>query len=430
MSTSDAIQLFVLFLLLCLSGFFSSAETALTTVSRIRIHTLSQEGDPRAAIVSDVISQPEKMLSAILIGNNIVNLSASSLATTLALDLFGSGAVAVATGILTFLVLIFGEITPKTLAAQNSERLSLAYAGAIRILMILMTPLIFLTNKAAGFLFRILHKETELPETVLTQQDLRTLMDESRDDGVLENAEHKMISNVFDLGVSLARDIMVPRSEMVCICVTDSYWPIRELFREERLTRLPVWNQEKNDIVGILNIKDFMFVDQPDSFHVEDLMYEPYFTYEYKKTSELLKEMRLGSIPLTIVLDEYGSVTGMLTLEDLLEELVGEIRDEYDQDEEDRIRQISPDEYLIEGNVKLDDINEELGTDFASDDYDSIAGYILGLLDHLPEEGEQAVCPSGDLLTVQKIDKNRIDQVLLKMVPSENRSGAIVRTTS
>ena len=433
MSTTDITDLSVLLLLLLLSAFFSSAETAMTTANKIRMRSLAEEGNQKAATMLKIMEQPQKMLSAILIGNNLVNISASSLATSLTMRLFGNRAVAVSTGLLTLLVLIFGEITPKTMAALNAEKLSLSYSGLIWNLMRLMTPVIIIVDYLSGLVLRLFKTNTYGPSDTITEKDLRTMVDAGHEDGALENTEHKMISNVFDFGASLARDIMVPRSEMICINSTDSYHEVWEVIKREKLTRLPVCGEDRDDIVGILNIKDFMFFEDPEHFHPADAMYEPYFTFEYKKTSELMSEMRTHSISLAIVLDEYGAVAGMITFEDLLEELVGEIRDEFDEDEEDLIKETEPGEFMIEGSVKLDDVNEALGTRLYSEDYDSIAGFIIGSLDHLPAMGETVVTEDGCTLTVAEIDRNRIAKVRLllpKAGGAEEKEGSQDRQTA
>ncbi len=413
MTNSDLSQLLLLAILLLLSAFFSSAETAMTTVSSIRVKPLAQEGDKRANVLMKIKKNSAKMLSAILIGNNIVNILASSLATTLATKAFGSAGVGIATGIMTLLVLIFGEITPKNLATMHSLDLALSYSRIIWGLMCIMTPLIFVINHLSLGFMKLLHIRIEGSGHLITEQELRTLVDAGRKDGALENEEHKMINNVFDFGDSLVRDVMVPRVDMVCIAESDSYDTIREVFKQEKLTRLPVYREDKDHIVGIINVKDFMFIEDPTHYDIRDMYFEPYYTYENKRISELMIEMRERSMSLTIVLDEYGSVAGMVTLEDLLEELVGEIRDEYDADEAELIRKIRENEYLVEGALKLDDLNEALGLNLISEDFDSVGGYIIEKLDHLPTVGEKVVSENGDLLRVDKMTHKRIDKIHL-----------------
>lgn len=421
MASDDAIQLLTLLILIICSAFFSSAETALTTVNRIRIQALAEEGSKRAEMVLKIIDNRSKMLSAILIGNNLVNNFSSALATALAIKIMGNGAVGFVTGVMTVLILVFGEITPKTWAANNAEKLSLVYGSIIYNLMRIMTPVIIIINAICSGLLKLLHVKTEA-ENTMTEMELRTMVDVSHKDGVIEKEEREMIYNVVDFGASQAKDVMVPRADMVVVSETASYEEVLELFRAEKYTRLPVFQDDRANITGILNIKDFFFCSNTDDFKVTDIMYEPHFTYEYKKTSELLLEMQKNSVSISIVLDEYGISVGMVSLEDLLEEIVGEIRDEYDEDEEDLIQKLSDLEYKIEGSVKLADINTALGLSLLSEDYDSIGGLIIEMLDHLPTEDETVTTADGIILTVEKMDKNRIETVhvtLPEPIPEE-----------
>lgn len=421
MDSGDAIQLLILAILIVLSAFFSSAETSLTTVNRIRIMNLAEEGSKRAATVLKVVDDSGKMLSAILIGNNIVNILASSLATVLATRLFGSKGVGIATGVLTLLILVFGEITPKTLATIYSEKMALIYAPVIYYLMIVLTPVIFIINKLSLGFLRLLRVDPNSKNDTMTENELRTIVDVSHEEGVIESEEREMINNVFDFGDSLAKDIMVPRVDMIFAHVDATREELIEIFKKEKFTRLPVYEETTDDVMGILNIKDLLLYENGMEFHVRDILRSAYFTYEYKKTSELMIDMKQDSNNLAIVLDEYGATAGLITLEDLLEEIVGEIRDEYDEDEKDLIRKLSEREYLIEGSMKLDDVNDALGLSFRSEDYDSIGGLIIELLDRLPEKHEAVTTEDGIRLEVENIDKNRIDTVRLTL-PEEKET--------
>lgn len=419
MDSGDAIQLLILVILILLSAFFSSAETSLTTANRIRIMNLAEEGSKRAAIMLKVIDDSGKMLSAILIGNNIVNILASSLATVLTTRLLGNKGVGIATGVLTLLILVFGEITPKTLATIYSEKIGLLYAPVIYYLMIVLTPVIFIVNKLSLGFLKILRVDPNDKNDAMTENELRTIVNVSHEDGVIESEERQMIYNVFDFGDSLAKDIMVPRVDMIFAHVDATREELIEIFKKEKFTRLPVYEESTDDVIGILNIKDLLLYENGMEFHVRDILRGAYFTYEYKKTSELMIDMKQDSNNLAIVLDEYGATAGLITLEDLLEEIVGEIRDEYDEDEKDLIRMLSENEYLIEGSMKLDDVNDALGLSFSSEDYDSIGGLIIELLDRLPEEHEAVITEEGIRLEVETIDKNRIDTVRLTIPEKE-----------
>ena len=418
MDTPGAIQLIILFVLILLSAFFSSAETALSTVNRVRMRTLEEEGSKRAARVNKILENYSKMLSSILIGNNIVNLSASALAATLAMRV--SLAVGIATGILTIVILLFGEITPKTWAMINSEKISLAYSGIIYRLMQLLTPVIFVVDKLANGVLRLLRIDPTKRSSTMTESELRTYVDVSHEDGVIESEEREMIYNVFDFSDALAKDIMIPRINMVTVSLDASYDKVMGVFRESMYTRLPVYQDEKDNIVGLINIKDFILTEDRDSFQVRNILRDAHYTYEFKKVADLLYEMRETTKNITFVLNEYGATVGMITLEDLLEEIVGEIRDEYDADEEELIQEIEERIYLVEGSMKLDDINDELGTTLDSEDYDSIGGIIIESLNRLPEDGEEVTLTNGIHLKVQGIDQNRIKKVLMTLPEDED----------
>ena len=411
LEAGDAIQLVCLVVLIGMSAFFSSAETSMVTVNRIRIMSLAEEENKRAKMLLKVIDDSGKMLSAILIGNNIVNILASALATLLATKWFGNSGVGVATGLVTLLVLVFGEITPKTLATVNSEKIALAYASIIYCLMKVLTPVIFIVNKLARGVLRLLRVDPDAKTDAMTENELRTIVDVSHEDGVIESEERQMVCNVLDFGDSLAKDVMVPRVDMIFAHLNSTKEELIEIFKKEKFTRLPVYEETTDDVIGIINMKDLLLYHNSMEFHIKDILREAFFTYEYKKTSELMMEMRKDAINIAIVLDEYGATAGLVTLEDLLEEIVGEIRDEYDEDEENLIQKVEENQYLIEGSMKLDDVNDALGLSLHSEDYDSLGGLIIELLDRLPEEHESVTTEDGIFLKVEKIDKNRIDTV-------------------
>lgn len=415
LTPGDIVQLIILILLLLLSAFFSSSETALTTVNKIRMRTLSESGNKRADRVLRVTDDSGKMLSAILIGNNIVNLSASSLATSLAIHYFGNVGAGIATGILTFLILIFGEVTPKTLATIKADSIALAIAGIIDVLMKILTPVIFIINKLSIGLLFLLRINPKDASQQMTEEELRTIVDVGQETGVIENEERNMIHNLFDFGDAEAKEIMIPRIDMTFVQVDATYQEVLDVFRQDMFTRLPVYEDTTDNVIGIINMKDFLLEQDDETFSVRSMLRDPYFTYEHKNTADLFLEMRKSSISLAIVLDEYGVTAGLITLEDLLEEIVGEIRDEYDADEEDDITQISDREFYVLGSANLDDVSDALGYSFESDDYDTIGGYCLGLLGHLPEKNEIIITDDNVLLRIDRMDKNRIERVYIKL---------------
>ena len=404
------IRLVLVVVCLVLSAFFSSSETALTTVNLIRIRNLADNGDKAAAWVLKARRDQSKMLGAILIGNNVVNLSASSMLTVLVTDVFGSQAVGAATGVLTLLVLLFGEITPKTIATLEAEKNALRFARVICLLMTILTPVIFVVNLLSGGVLRLLGVDPNKPTDSITEDELRTIVEVGHEKGVIESEEKEMINNVFDLGDSVARDIMVPRIDMSFVDVEASYEELMEIFRRDHYTRLPVYEDNTDNVIGIINMKDLILLEDRAAFSVRDYLRQPLFTFESKKLSELMIEMRKTSNNIVIVLDEYGATAGLITLEDILEEIVGDIRDEFDADEEDELKEISKGEYLADGSMNLDDINDRLGLELVSEDFDSLGGFLIDRLEHLPAEGEE-VDTEEVRLVVEKVNKNRIDKV-------------------
>lgn len=422
MDTAGVIQLCILVALLMLSAFFSSAETALTTLSLVKVRSWVEDNPSKKVLtLQKILDKKNKLISAILIGNNIVNISASSLMTSLVIRVWGNAAVGIATGVLTLLILLFGEIVPKTWAMYNNENLALAYSGIIYFLMQVLTPVIFIIDKLSGILLKLLHIDPSKRAT-MTETELKTYVDVSHEDGVIEQEEKNLIYNVFDFSDSVAKDIMIPRIDMTTIDVEANYNELLALFKESMYTRIPVFENDSDNIIGIINVKDFLLVSNKRQFKIRDIMREAYYTYEYKKTADLLLEMRNITANVALVLNEYGATVGMITLEDLLEEIVGEIRDEYDEDEDDLIQKINDRTYLVDASMKLSDINDAIGTEFDSEDFDSIGGIIIELLDRFPSEGEKVTTEDGIILTATEVIQNRIEKVTIELPESHEKA--------
>ncbi len=419
MDTPGVIQLVILAVLLVLSAFFSSAETALTTISAVKIRAMVEENPKgRVLTLQKILDNKGKLISAVLIGNNIVNISASSLMTSLVIRLWGNAAVGIGTGILTLFVLIFGEIVPKTWAMCNNEKLSLAYANVIYFLMTVLTPVIFIVDKISGFFLKLMHIDPS-SRSAMTETELKTYVDVSHEDGVIEQEEKKLIYNVFEFGDSVAKDVMIPRISMTTVDVNAAYDELLAIFSESMYTRIPVYENEIDNIIGFVNVKDFLLVTDKSAFQIRDIIREGYYTYEYKGTADLLLEMRRITSNVALVLNEYGATVGMITIEDLLEEIVGEIRDEYDEDEAELLKKLDDFKYEVGGSMKLGDINDALNTTFESEDYDSIGGIMIELLDRFPTEGEEVVTEDGVSITATKVDNNRIETVVIVLPPPE-----------
>ena len=410
MDTVSIVILLIIIALIAFSAFFSSAETAMMSASKIKIRNLADEGNEKAKLLLKLLENQSKMLSTILIGNNIVNIIVSSLTTILAQKLFGNIGITIGTAIITVVVLIFGEITPKTAASINAEKMAMRYARIIYVTTIIFTPIIWIINSLAFFVMKLFKINTKAREQAITESELRSIVDVSHEEGVLEEQEKKIINNLIDFGDDKAEDIMVPKIDVTCVDINASYEELMAIFKEEMYTRMPVYEESTENIVGIINMKDLVLYKQDEPFNVRDFLREAHFTFEGKPLSELMLEMKKDAVSMMIVIDEYGAAVGIITLEDLLEEIVGEIRDEYDADEFDELQQAGDNEYVVEGQMRLDDFNDNLGTSLESDDYETIGGYIMGKIDRIPKVGD--VVFTGNIkLSVESVDNKRIDKV-------------------
>ena len=410
-SPNNLIQIIILIVLLIGSAFFSASETALMSLSKIRIRYMQDEGVKGAKLVSSLIENPNKLLSSILVGNNVVNIAATSISTSLFIGLMGEKGVALATAVMTVLVLIFGEITPKTIAANNSEKVSLLVSKPIKAIIFILRPIVWIFNIITNIIFKLFGITNKGAKSFITEEELKTMVNVSHEEGVLEMEEREIINNVFEFGDMQAKNAMVQRIDMVAIDMEDSYDEIIQVFKTEKLSRMPVYEETIDDIVGILNIKDIIFLsdEEIESFDIKNYMREPFFTYEFKKITQLLEEMKLEKSQMAIVVDEYGGTSGLLTIEDLVEVIVGDIEDEYDE-EEDEIQVIKEDEYIVDGSTKIGDVNELIGVNLESEEFDSIGGFIIGHLSRLPEENE-VIEVDNIRFCIESIEKNRIKKI-------------------
>ena len=410
-STGDLVQIGLLVILLIGSGFFSASETALMSLSRIKIRHMEEDGVRGAKLVSSLLENSNRLLSSILVGNNIVNIAATSISTSLFISIWGEQGVAAATFLMTVLVLIFGEITPKTISANNPEKVSIFVAKPIKLFMTILSPIVWVFNVITKVIFKILGVDDDGVKPFITEEELKTMVNVSHEEGVLEIEEREIINNVFEFGDMQAKEAMVQRLDMIAIDVEDSYEEIIELFKHEKLSRMPVYEETIDDIIGVLNIKDIIFLsdEEVEKFDIREYIREPFFTYEFKKITQLLEEMKKDKSQMAIVVDEYGGTAGLITIEDLIEVIVGDIEDEYDE-EEDEIQVISPTEFLVEGSTKISDVNEILDIDLESEEFDSIGGYIIGYIKHIPEENE-LIEVDGIKFNIESVDKNRIKKI-------------------
>jgi len=412
LGTGDVWQVIALVVFLVLSAFFSSSETALMSLSKIRIRNMVDENVAGAHTIQKLVENPSKLLGAILVGNNIANIGASALATSLAIKYFGSTGVGIATGIMTILVLIFSEITPKSLAAQYSEKISLKVVRLLSFIVTILNPVTTVLMHITNAIIKLFGGSVGGRQPFITEEELRTMINVGHEEGVLEGEEKKMIHNVFKFGDSRVVDVMTPRMDMVAVEVDTAYDEIINVFKEERFSRLPVYKDRIDNIVGVLYLKDMISIDaEKEIFEITKYMRDPYFTFEFKLVTQLFNAMRDKRIPVAIVIDEYGGTAGIVTMEDLVEEIVGDIPDEYDE-QYNEIEVVKEDEYIVCGIAKIDLINEMIGVNIESEDFDSIGGFVTGLFGRLPEKGELIEYHNLKFI-VESVDKNRIEKLRL-----------------
>ena len=312
-------------------------------------------------MVAKLTKDPNRLLGTILIGNSVANIAASAMATVLATNIFGNSGVGIATGIITVLVLIFGEITPKSIAKQKSEAVSLKVARPIELVVIVFKPLVYIFTAISSFFIRILGGDPNEAKSFITQEELKTMVGVSEEEGVLENVEKEMIFNVFDFADLQVKDIMVQRVDIISVDEEASYDEVMDVIKNEQFSRIPVYNQTIDNIIGVLNIKDFAMIENlREDFSISKYIREPFYTFEFKKIVELFKEMKKTRNHIAVVLDEYGGTVGLVTIEDLVEEIVGEIEDEYDE-EKAHVEVIKENEYVVDGSLRLNDISDLIG---------------------------------------------------------------------
>ncbi|ERK28684.1 HlyC/CorC family transporter [Clostridium intestinale] len=409
MDSSYTLQIIVLIFLLLLSAFFSASETALMSLSKIRIRHMVEDGVKGAKLIEKLTEDPNKLLGSILVGNNVVNIGASALATSVAVKAFGESGVGIATAIMTILVLIFGEITPKSIAKQRSEGVSLKVSGIVNIIVKILRPFVAIFTFISSTVLKLFGGDLNKDQPFITQEELKTMVDVGEEEGVLEEEEKEMIFNVFEFGDIQVKDVMVQRVDIVALGLDSTYDDVIDIIKEEQFSRIPVYNESIDDIIGIMYVKDLILLNNKDNFKVKDCIREAYYTFEFKKVTELFKEMKKSRNHMAVVLDEYGGTVGIVTIEDLLEEIVGEIEDEYDELEEE-IEVVKEDEYIVDGRIRLDDLSDLIGVKMESEEFDSIGGFVIGQLGRIPEPKEE-VSYENMRFVVEEIDKNRIKKV-------------------
>ena len=416
-SSNGMWRIAVLGVCLIVSAFFSASEASLLTVGKIRVRNLVDEGVKNAKTLISLLEDPDRVLSAILIGNNLVNILASAITTSLVIQYVGGNtgvALGIATGIVTLAILIFGEITPKSFAMRRAESIAVFIAKPMYAIVFILKPLIYVLNKITSVFVLILSGKSSDTQPTFTENELKTMVTVSHEEGVLNVDEKEMIHNVFEFGDGDVREIMTPRIHVVSIDLDAEYGDVKAVFEEHAYSRIPITKPGTDEIVGILNIKDIAFLNNnEDEFEISDYLRPAHFVYEFNNIAKVFGEMRRERIRMSVVLDEYGVMAGIITTEDFIEEIVGDINDEYD-DAEMPAKEVGDNEYIVDGTMGIDNFCEIAGIEIESDDFDSIGGFVLGKLEDFPTAGD-VIEHENIEFTVESVANNRIESLRVKL---------------
>jgi len=416
MTQDQFLHLLGLGVLFVFSAFFSGSETALMALDKLRLKYLVAKKRRGAEKLEDLLDEPDRLLGAILVGNNLVNIAASVFATTFLVGLYGERGELLTIVILTPLLLILAEVCPKTYAAQYPEKVSFLVLRPLRFVMALLSPVVWLVTGIARTLTRFIRGE-EVPPTI-SQDQIRTMISVGEESGVVATEQRRMLHGVFELSQMRVRDVMIPRTEVVGIGLGTPFPEILSQAQKAHHSRFPVYEGSLDRVVGTIHSKDILnFVDRPEEFSLAEVARPPYFVPESKRIETLLQSFRKKRIHLAVVVDEYGGVEGIVTLEDVVEEIVGEIQDEYDV-EEVLIRELGPGHYLVDGSASLRSINRRFGLQLSEEHANTLAGYLLRTMGSIPKKGER--CESdGIVFTVRKVVARRVEEIEMVLAVKE-----------
>ena len=406
-----------------LSAFFSGTETALFSLNKLQLKKMQKEEENnwRVKSIIRLLDDPQRTLISILVGNMFVNISASSLATYLAIKLFGSIGISIASGIMIFVILVFGEIVPKSLAVANAEGISKKVARPIEIISIGLLPLIRFFKMIIKIMYYFFGKKSLKEKKEITEEDLITLIEAGKDEGVIEEEEKKMIRNIFEFGDTMVKEVMIPRVDMDCISSDTKLNSILKLIKRMGHSRIPVYEETIDNIIGILYAKDLLGIYEKwytskEKFDLKEIIREAYFVPENKKIDDLLDIFQRDKIQIAIAIDEYGGTAGLVTMEDVVEEVVGEIIDEYDK--EIKLFEITEDNTVIaDGNISIEKINDILNIEIPENDFETLGGFIFDLLGRVPKKNEKIKYQNFQMV-IERVAKNRIRRVkIIKKLP-------------
>ena len=435
MDTDSIMLLVVLGVLVLLSAFFSSAETAVLSVNKVRMMDIAEEGNKKAKLVLSLLDQQNKLISTLLVGNNIVNIGASSLATKLAMDTWGNAGVGIATGLMTLLILVCGEVVPKNLAANKATFWALKIASILKVLMTLLWPVVALLTWISDFVIKLSKGDAEDP--LITESELKLLVNAGQEEGFLDENETEMINSIFEFDETIVKEIMVPRIDMVAVNIEESVNAVIDLIIDAGHSRIPAYESSIDNIVGILYAKDILknIERDFDEWRVKELIRPAYYIPENKKVNDLLTELRQKKVHMAIILDEYGGTAGLITIEDLIEEIIGDIQDEYDVEEE-LIVANEDGSYQVDARTLVDDLEDALDIEIDSEESESetIGGLVFENLGGSPQVGDHVVLERMDAV-VAEISGRRISKLKITVLepddePEEEEESRFFRSKS
>ncbi|MFH0867849.1 MAG: hemolysin family protein [Candidatus Woesearchaeota archaeon] len=405
-------QIISLVILLALSGFFSGSEAALLSLTKLKARHMLDKKKLGAVFVKKLKDDPQRMLATILIGNNLANVAASAIATSIMINLFENYAIGIATGVMTLLILIFGEITPKSIATQNNEVVSQLVAAPIWYLSIILAPILNILNKFLNKFIKLLGIKAQ--EKAITEEEIISMIKTAEEEGSIKEIEKKMINRIFEFDDINVNEITTPRADMVMIESKSTVSNAMKIVLRKKYSRIPIYEKHKDNIVGIVYIKDLLnYVEGKNKdMSISKIMKNPYFVPETKKISSLLRQFQKKKENMAMVVDEHGSITGLVTMEDVLEEIVGEIMDETDKIAPN-IKKIGKNAWIANGKTDIDEINEKLNLKLKGDGYDTLSGFILKHTGTIPKEGDEIVY-NNFKFKIEEVDNHRISNVIVE----------------
>ena len=405
-------NLILLGVLLVLSAFFSASETAFTSISKLKVRHMLDANVKGAKYIAKILDNPNKMLTSILVGNNIVNITMTSIATALTIHYFGESGTGIAAVVTTIFILLFGEITPKTIANAFPEKICLGIAVILRLIILILTPFAFVFSKISDLLLILLGRKNGKKKVSITEEELKTMVNVSQEEGVLETDEQEMIFNIIEFNDTEVGKIMTPRTEIVGVDINAGYDEVFRVFKENQYSRIPVYQNSLDEIVGVLHLKDLVLFDKDKNiYHNKNYMKEPYITWENFKVSDVFKKMKSSKCTMGIVLDEYGGTAGIVTIEDFVEEIVGDINDEYDEYDNNKITIINENVILADGLAEITDINDKLDVNLSNERFNTIGGFVTGELGKFPLKGDTLIYNDIIEFVVESAGKNKVEKV-------------------